>query len=1042
MEKLIKFCVERSLLVNLVSVAILVAGAFSAFMLQKDMFPNVDFGVVIVSASYPGSSSEDVEKLVTIPLERAIKGTEGLKELNAISAEGRSILYGTLEADADTQLVLDDIKNAIDTVSDLPDEVEKPTVTNIKNTRRSIIKVAVTGGEVWDRRRVAKSLQNSIEDIQDIALVDLSGDREKIIKVAVDLEKLNSYDLTMSEVAGAIKSRNINLSAGNIKLGAEDIMVRTISEFVDAKDVEEVIIRSNSMGFKVRVSDVAIVEEQLKESSVLERASGKPAVILNIRKKESADNIRSTKKVKRVIEEFFKEERYSDFSYTLMDDLSFYVKRRLGVLTKNGMQGIFLVFLCLMLFLNFRTSLVTSLGAPLAFLVSFSAMDMVGMNINLISMFGLILVLGMLVDDSIIVAEQFYQYIEAGMKPKEAAIKAAVQTQKPVLATVLTTIAAFGALLFMGGIMGKFLWPVPAVVIICLLASWFECFFILPSHLAEFVKVKKVKKNKKRWYEPLSKSYSMSLNFALKFPKSVVSFFLIMFVGSLLLAKQMKFELFPGDDVRIVFMHLKGPVGTPLRVTDEAMKSAEKIILKNVTKDEFEGLRSQVGLLRGDHGNRSGTHYGTFSIYLTSPDMRNRGTDEIVADLISKTKGVLEGFEVLTKKAQGGPPKGKPVDIQLRGEDLNLMKSVARTIEEKLSSVEGVVSTEVDYEEGKKQIVYSINESEALRLGLTARKVALELRMAFSEDEVTQIRESDEDIDIVVQVNDQAKSSLESLDQIYVLNNQGRRIKLSKVATASEKPGAFVIRRFNRKRTISITAELNKSITTPVGAAKTMKPYVTNLLLQYPKLNFEFGGENKDTQESMMRLSRAAIIALFIIFTILVAMFTSLIQPLIIMSAIPLGLIGVVITFFVMGKAISFMALLGVIGLVGVVVNDSIVLVNFINIKMAELDNVKEAIRQAAKSRFRPVILTTFTTVAGLLPIAHSPGGDPFLKPMALSFAYGLIFSTALTLIFVPCLCYIYFDLLRKYKNYKSNRDSSRGEREIIPPSDTFSQPS
>jgi multidrug efflux pump subunit AcrB len=1037
MKKLMEFFLERSLLVNLLTVMILLLGGISLYGLQKETFPTVEFDVIIVRTGYPGSSSEDVEKLVTIPLEREIKTVNGIKELNALSAEGSSIIYMEVEPEADLKEVLEDVKNSIDAVDDLPDDATVPTVTSADNKRRGVLKVTLTGKDYDLLKVTSKKLRDRLERVNGISLVNLDGYRVDEIRVEINPSKMNEYEVTIGEVYRAIRERNLNLSAGTIEDPSGDIIVRTVAEFEGPVDIENVVIVSNNSGRRVLIKDIGSVIRAPKKSGILQRSNGEQAIFLDVKAREQADVLSTTDKLKKVTEDFFKSDATKGVSFRYTDDLSYYVKRRLSVLKDNGIMGMILVFVTLLLFLNGRTSFITSMGAPIAFMVAFIIMDMMGLSINLISMFALILVLGMLVDDSIIVAEYYYQQLEEGLPPHEAARKAAFQTIKPVTATIATTMVAFGSLFFMGGIMGKFLWPVPAVVIICLVASLLECFFILPSHLADFCKLSP-KKNKKRWYDTMTNWYGVILEKVLKAPWVILVSFFVIFAGSLFMAKSMDFELFPGDDVRTVFLQMKGKVGTALEVTDEAVFKIETMALEELKKEELDQVKAQIGVLRGDNGNKTGSHYGSLIIYLTPPGDRKRSTDEILTALTEKAKTLTPDYVITTTKVQGGPPKGKAVDIQLTSDYLSDLKKASVLIRKELEKTKGVIAPEIDFETGKEQVVIKVNDAEAKRLGLTTQQIALEVRRVLSGDSITEIRESEEDIEIKLFFDEKSRTKVESLMLLHLVNNQGRRIPLKRVVNLGTQPGAFVIRRLNRKRIISITADIDKKVTTPVAFAKTFKPSVEKILKDIPRVDYSFGGENKDTQESMVRLAKSGIMALGAIFIILVVMFNSLLHPFVVMSAIPLGLIGVIWTFKIAGQSLGFMALMGVVALIGVVVNDSIVLVTFINEKRAEYEgDLTKAVFEASKSRFRAVILTTITTVAGLIPIAHpsvstllsfgaNTDSDPFIQPMALSFAWGLFFASLVTLFFIPCN-YLVFERikLRFSKMFGKNKAES-----------------
>ncbi|RLA63182.1 MAG: hypothetical protein DRQ89_07470 [Epsilonproteobacteria bacterium] len=1029
MKILIEFFLKRPLLVNLLTVIILVVGGYSLYNLQKETFPKVEFDIITIRTNYSGSSSEDVEKLITIPIERELKVVDGIKRMNAMSGEGFSIFTIEVEPDFDLDEVFTEVKDSVESTTDLPDEADLPVIKKINNKNRGTIKVALTGADYSQLKRVTKLLRDKLEAMRDVSRVNLSGYRRDEIRIEVDPEKLEKYHLTIGEIGKAIRQRNINLSAGYIESPKGNILIRTVAEFKNLDEIKNITVRSNPTGMGVKVIDVAEVVRVPEENAVIERSQAERAIFLDVLIRGNADVIKTTKAIKKRTDDFFGKDQFPQIKYRFTDDWSYYVTRRLNILSKSGVQGVFLVFAALLLFLNFSTSGVTALGAPLAFAASFIVMSIFGLSINLISMLALIMVLGMLVDDSIIVAEQYYQNVEAGYEKYEAAKKAALETIKPITATVLTSCIAFGSMFFMGGIMGKFLWPVPIIIIICLVASLLECFFILPSHLNDFAKVPKKHGDHDRWYTPVIKSYGKALRPFLKHPFMVSFFFIAIFIGSIFIAKSMRFELFPGDDVRLVFLQIKGEVGTPLEDSDAAIAKLEKMILKNLKSEELDQIRSKIGMSIDERSAKTGNHYGSIMIYLTPPDERERSTDEIINGLVKKSKSLVPKYLVTVLKRQGGPPKGKAVEVELTGDSLDDLKIISKKVQGLLNESKGVVTTEIDFEEGKRQIIAKVDNTEARRLGISTDLIAMELRKAFSGDSVTEIREADEDIPIRVYLDKKSRGDVKTLNKLFVFSPRGNRIPITKVVKFVERPGAFVIRRKDRKRIISVSASLDKKLATPQSIIKILDPKLKKLLNDYPAISYNFGGENEDTRESMAALTKAGIISFLCIFFVLVVMFNSLGQPIVIMSVIPMGLIGVILAFKIKGAVLSFMALLGVIGLIGVVVNDSIVLVNFINKKREELNNDLQAVIEACMGRFRPVILTSITTVAGLLPVAHAglfggSVGDPFVKPMAFAFAYGLAFATVITLIFVPANYLVYLKTLYFFKNlFSQNRD-------------------
>jgi multidrug efflux pump subunit AcrB len=1012
MNKIIDYFVENSVVVNLLTLLIIVIGFMSIVSLNKETFPNVDFNYITVRTLYQGAAAEDIEKLITIEVERELKEVDGIEEINAMSAEGASIVSLKIDPDYDTDDVLVEVRNALsDLAQNVPDEVESPVISKATNTERALVEYAIYGLSERELRKHAKFVRDKIERFSPIAKVTLNGYREEVFDIQVKLEKLLQYDLTLMEILNAIKDRQVNITAGNIKLPKQEKLVRTLQENETVKSLENIVIISNDRGSSIQVKDVARVSRILRDKTREERADGKLAIFLGVSAKANADVIETSELVEKEIKKLAEER---GFEYKAFNDLSYYVKKRLGVLSQNGVQGIILVIICLVFFMNFRVSLITALGAPFAFLVAFSLMDSFDITINLISMFGLILVLGMLVDDSIIVAEQYYQFLEKGFKPKEAAKKAAKETLAPVTSTVITTMIAFGSLFFMDGIMGKFMWPVPAVVIICLIASWLECFLILPGHLSDFAgKVKNMEKT--RWYKPLQHFYQKSLEVALNYAKTTVFIFIIMFVGAITLGTKMRFELFPGDDVTYAYFNIKGPVGASFERTNKTLLEMEKIIQEEIKADELVGFRTITGYQWSKGGTpRTGSHYGTIFIELTMQDLRLRKTDEILKIVSERAKNIVGEYTFSLEKIKGGPPSGKPVNVEISSDSLYDLKSASEKIKQKLDSMDEMISSEIDYEVGKKQIIVDINEAEARRLGVSNTQIAMELRNAFEGLVATTIKKSDEDIDVLVRLTEQRRSTEETLKKIRVQNNQGRRIPLVNMVKFKEQDGSFIIRRFQRQRTFSIAGEVDRMKSTSRQVNQDITPFLDEIVKTYPGMTYQLTGENKDTQDSLESFKKALVVSMFLIFILLVVQFSSLAQPLIIMSAIPFGFIGVIGSFFIFDLAIGFMALMGVLGLAGVVINDSIVLVTFINRYLKTDGFHMSSLVKASVSRFRPVILTTFTTVVGLLPVAHMPGGDPFLKPMAVSFAYGLLFSTSITLIFVPTCYVLYMKILEK----------------------------
>ena len=1025
-------------MVNILSVFIVIAGLLYAWSLQKEVFPRVEVGVVTITAVYPSSSSRDVEQRVIIPMERELKGLTGINSMNALSQEGIGRIVIEVEDDADLDKTVDDIKNAIDRVTDLPDIVESPNVHVRSSKDQQIISIILTGKNYLLLKDTAKDLRDDLERMGEMRRINLGGYRPDEIRLETNPEKLAFYEITAKDIVDAVRSRNRSIPAGKIESSQGTLFLRVDAEFRTLDDVRNVIIRSNFSGENVKISDVATVSREPDDTSVRYRANGAQAILLDVIIKDNADIIASTERIKERVQQFFEQnpQLNDKIQHSYADEAASWVHRRLSILLDSGSMGFILVFICLLLFLNLRTAIVTCLGAPIAFMIAFVGMSMVGVTINMISMFSLILVLGMLVDDSIIVAEYYFQKLEAGLSPKDAARAAAVETIRPVSVTIITSMVAFGSFYFVTGTMGKFMWSIPTVVIICLAASLLECYFILPSHLCDFVRIKPEEKNPV-WYTAAINLYRKVLEKLLRYYALVLIGFVLLFFSAIWTANTMKVELFPGDDVRTVFFQFRGKLGNTLERTDKILSRVEKLTLKTLPQEELEQIAARVGMLTERDRTKTAPHYGSLILYLTPPLDRKRSTDEIVEDLSQKLKPILDEYILTIRKLQGGPPSGKPVDIELSGNNLEEIYRAAEKVETKLKDIPGIVTTEIDFERGKKQLSFNVKDAEARRLGLSTQDVALELRRIFSNESFDIQREQDEDIDIKLFLEgpspeaNKSTNELAALDKLYIANKQNRRIPLSRLVEIEEKPIPFIIRRKDAKRTISVTAQNNSDIITPVEVVNKISPEVNKILQEHPTVKAYFGGENEETKSSMNSMLKAFFLSFGLIFVVLIGLFGTVRHTITVMSAIPLGAIGVIYTFKIADQSLSFMSMMGIVGLVGVVINNSIVLVNFINkLRVTEKDLFKVVLDGSVR-RFRAVILTTVTTAAGLLFLAHpilakifsfgvNTDSDPFLQPMAMSFAWGLIFASAITLFFIPSL----YLALEKAHQFISNRFS------------------
>jgi multidrug efflux pump subunit AcrB len=1039
--KISEFSVKHSLLINLISVFVLLAGFYTLFVykIRREAFPEVSFDMVVVSTPYPGSPPEEIEKLITVPLEKELKGVDGIEEMISASLENSSNILLKISQDLkDKDKVIDDIEQAVDRVVDLPSEAEEPMVTEVTSGEIPVVEVALSGDlPEAQLQEHAENLEDILEEIPGVSAISRRGYRDKEVWVEVDPDKLRDTYTSMEEIMQALKKRNESIPGGKLR-GQQEYSIRTTGEFYTEEEIENVVIRANEVGNWLRIRDVADVRFSFEDEDMINKSFGSRSISLIVIKRATGDAVKIVDAVKKETKKFL---GYSDskLETAYINDISFYIKRRLGVLKNNGIVGLALVCCVLLIFLNSRIAILTALGLPIAFSGTIAIMGFFGLSINLITMFGLIVVLGMLVDDGIIVAENCARYQESGYGPREAAIKGTQEVVQPVTTTIITTIAAFGPLLFIEGMLGKFIWGIPLVVIIALCVSLFEAIVILPSHFADFASKKKLKpRSEQPWFKKIVAFYTRLVTNALDHRYKVMGGFVLIFILSIVLTRFMPFVLFGSEEgVEQFYVRAEVPVGTNLYDTNKLVEKIEAKI-EEMPDHELDAYSTQVGSIGDtwmfDPYGKSGSHVAQVTVHLHPYTQRKRSVSGIMADLRKKVKGI-EGFEnIYLEKEQEGPPVGKAVAVKIRGEKFEVLEEISDKIAEYLKTVEGTSDVYTDYEVGRGEMRVLVDEEKATQAFLTVGEIASSIRIAFRGGVATSIKpvKAEEEIDVLVRFPEDFRNQKDSFNKIFIPNKFGNLIPLNKVATIQEKTSVARIRHIDGKRVISVKSDVDNKKITSMQANKLLQKRFKDLPKQYPGYRIEYGGEQEENIKSMRSFARAFGLAAFLIFLILAANFNSLIQPLVVMMAIPFGLIGVVWAFFFHGMALSFFMMMGVVGLTGVVVNDSIVLVDFINNLRRKGIDRKDSIIQAGQLRLRPVLLTTITTSLGLTPTAYGIwGGDPFLRPMALTIVWGLICATVLTLIVIPCIYAIIDDFTVKVSGHSTVYRDKKEEKDL-----------
>ena len=1009
---------RRHLAANLFTIMVLLLGVVSVLQIQRDVFPEVDLGEMVITTRYPGASPRDVELNVTAEIEDELETVAGIEEITSSSMENLSVITVTLDVDADDlDEVQDEVRRAVDRVVDLPPEVdEEPRVEAIESQDLPILEVGVAGELPYATlREAADEFERELEDLPGVAELNEVWFLDPEVHVEVDPDRLDSLQISLAEVARAVSARNVRATGGELETGRIEESVVTRARFDTVEEIEDVPLRAVFSGPTVRVADVARVREGYEDARTMARIDGRPAVTFAVVKDENADVIRVTDRIRAFADRF--EERLPEGASILFtNDQSTYVRNRFDVVLTNGAIGLALVLVVLTVFLNFRTAFWVAIGIPVVLLGVVFLLPAFGRYLDIITLAAMLLVIGLIVDDAIIVSENTVRRhaLGAGSGP-EAAAEGLAEVARPVVPPLLTTFLAFAPLFFMPGMTGQFITVIPLVISLALLLSLLEITLALPAHLAGGLDRTGGRESSARaWFEPIRDVFERMAGGVLKLRYVFVVLSLVLLGVTLWYAStQMRFILFPGTAADTFVIYVDTPVGSSLEHTSEKTREIEEIVAE-LPEDELQSFATRIG----SHGRFEAGESDNWSfvqVNLTPYRARDRTAEEIV-DALRERSSELEGFaDVFYKVEKGGPPVGRPVTLRVIGHDPERRRALSDEVVEFMRSIEGVRDIDRDDRRGPAQVRVDHRQDRLARHGLTVAQVARTLRLAYEGSEVASVRWEREDVDLRVRLDPAARADSSRLADLRVPNASGRLIRLGRVADFERTGGPARIHHFDTDRATTITSDVDQDLTTPLRVVDRIREHF-DLNADWPEMRFVFGGEAEETEESFRSLFVSFAVAVVAIYFLLMLLFGSVTQPLTIMVAIPFGVVAVVFTFGVHGLPLGFLAMLGLVGLTGVVVNDSLVLVSHVDRLRARDPDAPllEIVARGAADRLRPVIMTTLTTSCGLLPLAYGLGGsDPFLAPMALSLGMGLLLATPLTLLLVPSLLLVREDLRR-----------------------------
>ncbi len=1054
MKGIIAWFAENHVAANLLMIFLILAGAITVRTMKVEVFPESSLDRISITVEYSGASPAEVEEGIIRRIEEKISGLAGIKRIDSTAKEGLGTVIIEVMRDWDLRTLLDEVKAEVDRISTLPEDAEEPVVREI--TRQSqVINLAVYGDAPESTiRNLAEKIKDDITSLPDITMAKISGIREPEIHIEISEQTLRRYGLTLGRVAESVKAASLDLPAGSIKTAGGEILVRTKGRRYYAADFKDVAVITRTDGSKVTLGRIADIKDGFEEVDRFGRFNSKPAAIIQVSRVADQNALTVAKTVKDYIEEI-RPGLPAGIDIDFFQDMSKLLKSRIDLLLKNMAMGLILVSILLGLFLNLRLAFWVTLGIPVSFLAGLWLLPDFDVSINMISLFALIMVLGIVVDDAIVIGENIFRKREEGLSPLKAAVEGATELGLPVIFAVLTTVAAFWPLLSGTGMMGKVMRNLPIVVILILMASLIESLAILPAHLSMSkspVSARNLNHKKKRmakwlkWF--IQGPYTRLIAFCVRWRYATVGLCIaiLLVTAGTWTGGWLKFILFPKVESDVLFCYLTMPANTPVERTIEVVTHLEKVAKK--TLDDVDRKRPQnapplfkhsvalVGAHMTGHGPNAsppeeGGHLAQVVVPLLEGEKRGISAKKLIA-LWRKNAGTIPDAESITFQSELFSA-GNPVEVHLSLDNHDNLLAAADELKACIKSYPGIFDVADSFLAGKKEMQLNLKPA-ASSLGLTLEDLAMQVRYAFYGAEALRFQRDKDEIRVMVRYPESERKSLGRVEEMRIRTADGAGVPFSQVANVKMKQGYVSIQRAQRLRVVKVTADVDEAVANANEIRMNLeKDFLPQLKHKYPGLRYAMEGEDKEQKESLADVMEGFIIALFVIYALLAIPFKSFTQPIIIMTAIPFGLVGAVIGHLITGFDLSILSLFGMVGLAGVVVNDSLVLVHTTNRIRAQGTDIHDAVIKAGTLRFRAVILTTLTTFAGLTPIMLEQSLQAqFLIPMAVSLGFGELFSTAVILVLVPCSYVILEDIHNLFMNIRVRLGYRAGSYEEI----------
>jgi multidrug efflux pump subunit AcrB len=1031
MRKVIAYFIKHSVAVNIIVLTFAVFGFFGAKNLKSSYFPLTDSKNITINITYLGASPQEIEEGIVLKIEDNLKGLNGVERVTSTSNENSGSINVEIEKGKDIDFMLLEVKNAVDRVPSFPVGME-PLIVSKREQSRTTITFAISGSNVplVTLKQIGRQVENDLRGIDGISQIQISGYPEEEIEIALNETNLLAYNLTFAEVSQAVNESSLITTGGTIKTDAEEYLIRANSRSYYAEELSNLVVKADASGRTIQLKDIAVVRDQFSETPNSNYFNGNLAIDVTITSTNTEDLISSSDQTKVYIEEF--NQKYDNVQLSVVTDLSIVLVQRTVLLTENAIAGMILVFIFLSVFLNTRLAFWVAFGLPVAFLGMFTFAGYYDVTINVLSLFGMIIVIGILVDDGIVIAENIYQHYEKGKSPEQAALDGVMEVLPAIVSAILTTILAFSIFLFLDGRIGEFFGEVSVVVILTLVVSLVEALIILPAHLAHSKALRVKSPQQKtgilgvfqnifsklrdinsygdrimRWLR--DKLYSPTLRFALNYKFLTISFFIVFLI--------LTSASFQGGIIRGAFLpqiasdrievSLKMPRGTNANVTDSIISfiEAKAIRVTNAINEEYLGDAYDKHLVENMIVKLGpGSSAASLVINLLPGEERpNSVTTDIVSNRLRERVGQVIGAESLV---YGGGRNfgGLPISVSLLGNDISELKAVKTELKKSLQ--ENVLLKDVKDNDpvGIREIRLELNQS-AYALGLDLRTVMTQVRSAFFGAQAQRFQRGQDEIRVWVRYDRENRSSINNLDNMRITTPNGQKVPLKEIARYSIERGDVAINHLEGSREIQVTADIKdvkKTSATDV-MAEIRDEIMPEILSKYPTVSPSYEGQNRELSKLLKSLNAVGLTILALIYIVIAFTFRSYSQPLLLLLLVPLSLPAVAWGHWIHDFPINILSMLGVIALIGIMVNDGLVLIGKFNSNLREGLTFDDALYEAGRSRFRAIFLTSITTVAGLTPLIFERSMQAqFLIPMAVSIAYGIAFATVLTLIVLP----------------------------------------